>query len=436
MAVSLKDLQREAEAIQGLCPSLVPSSVPHGYDVEDLWGLAQTEGKAEREALKQCLAAAAAQQAQCGSRCCVCEAAGDPSVSSSTQDDEAHTLRFTTFSHLDFTNKTIKLTGAGFACGHCRALLEPQRFLHFAALRLNNKHPDRVILAQELCAHFAATNQAPEHVQTNPDALALWVQELMCRAYALQVVASNIHGWRLLGPAGEVVKQAAKGTSTRLAKALLEARQGVTSRSQHPAQAISPSHPATSNKKKADSAKKCPREGAIGAKQRVSLFKGEQEEQEEQEEKEEEVEQEEHPFIRRGGSAGPLKKDATPIHGQQQQQQEGHSERKKRSLMEEASWLPTVGSTKKRHKQQQQQQEQQQQQQQQQNEHRHPATPNGHIIPVVEPKRKAKTPGPSKFVGDAVKENAMRGGQEQAGLRSTHKKQTPLLHKKKARLSL
>lgn len=47
----------------------------------------------------------------------------------------------------------------------------------------------RVILAQELCAHFAATNQAPEHVQTNPDALALWVQELMCRAYALQVVA-------------------------------------------------------------------------------------------------------------------------------------------------------------------------------------------------------------------------------------------------------
>lgn len=47
----------------------------------------------------------------------------------------------------------------------------------------------RLILAQQLCAHFATVNQAPEHVQTNPDAMLLWVQELMSRAYALQVVA-------------------------------------------------------------------------------------------------------------------------------------------------------------------------------------------------------------------------------------------------------
>jgi hypothetical protein len=46
-----------------------------------------------------------------------------------------------------------------------------------------------MVLALELCAHFAVVNQAPEHVQVNPDALVLWVQELMSRAYALQVVA-------------------------------------------------------------------------------------------------------------------------------------------------------------------------------------------------------------------------------------------------------
>lgn len=140
-------------------------------------------GKAEREALKHTLAAAVRQQSQAScSSCCVCETAGEVWVSSSSAEDEAHTLRFTAFSSLDFLSKAIRLTKGGvsvtlpwcliykhvctntrrlliydlrafshtlvcfaaqFACGSCRAVLDPQRFLHFAALRLSEQHPDR-----------------------------------------------------------------------------------------------------------------------------------------------------------------------------------------------------------------------------------------------------------------------------------------------------
>ncbi len=40
-----------------------------------------------------------------------------------------------------------------------------------------------------LAAHLASVNRAPASVQSSPEALAVWLQELYCRAYALQVVA-------------------------------------------------------------------------------------------------------------------------------------------------------------------------------------------------------------------------------------------------------
>ena len=40
-----------------------------------------------------------------------------------------------------------------------------------------------------LAAHLASLNRAPDSVQASPEALAVWLQELYCRAYALQVVA-------------------------------------------------------------------------------------------------------------------------------------------------------------------------------------------------------------------------------------------------------
>jgi hypothetical protein len=86
------------------------------------------------------------------------------------QDDEAHMLRFTCMSSLNFQERTIQLTHAGvgclpelnamytpqavaqelwlpavpqFACGNCRALLDCERFIKFAAWRLTGSHGER-----------------------------------------------------------------------------------------------------------------------------------------------------------------------------------------------------------------------------------------------------------------------------------------------------
>lgn len=50
---------------------------------------------------------------------------------------------------------------------------------------------------QQLCLHFAAVNNAPASITGNPDSLALWVQELACRAYSLNVVVNSLKGWQL-----------------------------------------------------------------------------------------------------------------------------------------------------------------------------------------------------------------------------------------------
>lgn len=40
-----------------------------------------------------------------------------------------------------------------------------------------------------LAAHLASVNRAPDSLQASPEGLAVWLQELYCRAHALQVVA-------------------------------------------------------------------------------------------------------------------------------------------------------------------------------------------------------------------------------------------------------
>lgn len=50
---------------------------------------------------------------------------------------------------------------------------------------------------QQLCLHFAAVNNASASITGNPDSLALWVQELACRAYSLNVVVNSLKGWQL-----------------------------------------------------------------------------------------------------------------------------------------------------------------------------------------------------------------------------------------------
>ncbi len=50
-------------------------------------------------------------------------------------------------------------------------------------------HIHRQSLAQELCLHFASVNKVPEHIQASPQGVAMWAKEIMCRVYALQVLA-------------------------------------------------------------------------------------------------------------------------------------------------------------------------------------------------------------------------------------------------------
>lgn len=69
--------------------------------------------------------------------------------------------------------------------------------------------------------HLAAINSAPQHITANPEALARWGQELLCRVYAMRVVASSMGGWRLSLPGGRLLAPGQQGTAAALVQAVL-----------------------------------------------------------------------------------------------------------------------------------------------------------------------------------------------------------------------
>lgn len=75
----------------------------------------------------------------------------------------------------------VVLVPLQFACGHCRALLNLNRFIHFSALRLGPGHAEREALLQQLALSFAAINHLPEEITANADALTVYMQELYSR---------------------------------------------------------------------------------------------------------------------------------------------------------------------------------------------------------------------------------------------------------------
>ncbi|GLI64679.1 hypothetical protein VaNZ11_008032 [Volvox africanus] len=221
MAATADSLQREVEALQACCPALCPAIVPNGYDTKDLVGLIEHAGKESLNDFENLLDLGGEKV----TACCVCGADGNPSASGSEseaedEDDAKQTLSFTLLTGVDFKTRNIVLRRAGFACMQCRALRSTCRMIRFAALRVGSRgegssHSDmdadadtdnsrqRLLL---LAAHLAAVNKAPVSIQANPDALIVWLQELYCRAYALQVVASNLSGWRAVGPGGQPLR--------------------------------------------------------------------------------------------------------------------------------------------------------------------------------------------------------------------------------------
>ncbi|EFJ43204.1 hypothetical protein VOLCADRAFT_106941 [Volvox carteri f. nagariensis] len=169
------------------------------------------------------------------------------------EDDEGSSLFFTLITGLDFKTRSVVLKRAGFACTQCRALQSTCRMIRFAALRVgggesasqapgdtdgddddddspfsshHHHHRSEYQRLLVLAAHLASVNGAPGEVQSSPEALAVWLQEVYCRAYALQVVASNLSGWRAVGPDGQPLRLGQGKDVVAAVRRLLGAEEG------------------------------------------------------------------------------------------------------------------------------------------------------------------------------------------------------------------
>ncbi|KXZ53411.1 hypothetical protein GPECTOR_7g1308 [Gonium pectorale] len=242
MAATAESLQQQVEAMEATCPVLCPAIIPNGYDTRDLVELVQHAGRESIEAFEELLADAG----RGASACCVCGADGHTSTSGSSSEDEDESadsaLSFTLITGINFKERSIVLKKAGFACPQCRALRSTCRMVRYAALRVSggaHSRGDSAEQAEEhqprllaLAAHLASTNRAPEDLQANPEALAVWLQEVYCRAYALQVVASNLGGWRAVGPDGQALKLSRGKDVVAAARLLLSERTPTSAKQQ------------------------------------------------------------------------------------------------------------------------------------------------------------------------------------------------------------
>ncbi|PNW76291.1 hypothetical protein CHLRE_12g540450v5 [Chlamydomonas reinhardtii] len=232
MAATADSLQQQVDEICACCPVLSPAIIPSGYETQDLVELMQNAGRESVQAFEELLEGAG-RGVTC---CCVCGADGTPSTSGGGSDDDSDgegdaSLYFTVLTGLSFKDRTVAMKRAGFACGQCRALRSTNRMIRFAALRVGADAPaddddeeqgDSGSRLLALAAHLASVNRAPDSLQASPEGLAVWLQELYCRAHALQVVASNLGGWRCVGPTGQVLRLARPKDVVAAARALLQ----------------------------------------------------------------------------------------------------------------------------------------------------------------------------------------------------------------------
>lgn len=232
MSASVSALAAQVQSLRTCCPVLLPALGP-GMGPDCLLIMAAAEGRTEAGRLHGLLEEASSRGAAASSRCCICSAPGRPFSPSSGADDGS-ILRFSVLSELDFAERAIRISRGGFACGDCRAVSEPWRFIHFAALGLGQDQPQREEVAHRLCLHFAAVNQAPDQIIGHPDNAVMWTQEVMTRAYGLKVIAGSLQSgsWKLIGPdgmeMGRMDQPAKTGTAVRCAKLLMAAAAATT----------------------------------------------------------------------------------------------------------------------------------------------------------------------------------------------------------------
>jgi hypothetical protein len=100
---------------------------------------------------------------------------------------------------LDFGSRSVQVKGARLACAQCAAVSRASLLLQVgsAVPGAHSRGDGHQQQLQQLMLHAAAVNSAPSSVTGNPDALAVWVQELACRAHSLATVANSLSGWCL-----------------------------------------------------------------------------------------------------------------------------------------------------------------------------------------------------------------------------------------------
>lgn len=131
----------QVEQLHACCPRLAPSVMPHGYDSQDLFGVAQMLGEFQRcvgplvqhivpiwyaydgpcwapagKGAVNALSSFVEEASSSARSCCVCDCVGQPSTSDSIgeeEEDVSKLLSFTVFAGISFTDKLIQLKRAG-----------------------------------------------------------------------------------------------------------------------------------------------------------------------------------------------------------------------------------------------------------------------------------------------------------------------------------
>ncbi|KAF6261224.1 hypothetical protein COO60DRAFT_802581 [Scenedesmus sp. NREL 46B-D3] len=204
-------LQAHSDEISALAAVLPLAAAPRGFAQLDIASLADSPEAATKVSSILSKAAAGLQECQvCGCSC------------------SAGQLGFLVTTQLDFAARSVRAAAGQFACEVCRALSSPGLLLELSMPVPQSEDFTRAEQLRELFLHFAAVNAAPERITCNPEALALWVQELASRAYSMHVVASSLKGWRLHSPSGQLVQSSAAGAALQLLRELLH--QGASSK--------------------------------------------------------------------------------------------------------------------------------------------------------------------------------------------------------------
>lgn len=215
MGASSLDLQRQIANLQHVLPTLMPHVAPkqirellqHGLSLQGPLVSLKT-----RQKVMKALGGI--------ERCQVCGRPGTPSLEGCSS---SSSLILTVMFQTDAAERSVRVDQARVLCGICRCWLEVEPLVHHITTRLRLGDEERLSSFRRLCLHLAGVNNVPQAVTSCPDGLDLWAQEVVSRVYAMNVVLSNLNGWRLMAPDGAALSVLTEESASHLMVQLAEA---------------------------------------------------------------------------------------------------------------------------------------------------------------------------------------------------------------------